>query len=111
MSHMNLYIKKEGVLKRATISEVMVKDLLFKGLKNDELERVFKRSVKESLIEPYDSGLFLIDADSKAITSAQTAFELESLGEAVKRRISKGWKYSDVKHDTAPAQLISVSPQ
>ena len=46
MSHMNLYIKKEGVLKRATVNDFVPKGLLLRNLNGEELRTLFKRAVK-----------------------------------------------------------------
>src|SRR3990167_71904 len=96
MSHMNLYIKKEGVLKRATVNDFVPKGLLLRSLNWEELQVMFKRAVKEDVIEPYDLGLFYIDVDKKAVVSAQSEFKLEELEKAVGKKLTKGWKYVEL---------------
>ncbi len=109
MSHMNLYIKKEGVLKRATVNDFVPKGLLLRSLNENELQTMFKRAVKEDVIEPYDLGLFYIDADKKAIVSAQSEFTLEELEKAVGKKLTKGWRYVEVKPETITSELILSS--
>lgn len=108
---MNLYIKKDGVLKKATVPVFVVKDLLLHGLKEDEINTAFRRAVKESLIEPYDLGLFYIDADAKAAVSAQSEFTLEHLEKAVNKKLTRGWKYVELEAATATPDVISASLQ
>ncbi|MBI2143842.1 hypothetical protein HYU17_01665 [Candidatus Woesearchaeota archaeon] len=105
---MNLYIKKDGVLKRATVPVFAVKDLLFKGLKEEELQTIFGRAVEEENVVPYDLGVFFIDSDKKAIVSAQMAFSLDDLSGA-SQKIS-GWKYVELEAEAAP-ELILTSLQ
>lgn len=105
---MNLYIRKEGMLKRATVPVFVVKDLLLKGLKEEELQTVFKRAVADENIVPYDLGVFFIDADKKALVSAQLAFALDDLNGA-KEKVS-GWKYVELEPEAAP-ELILTSLQ
>ena len=109
MSHMNLYIKKEGVLKRATVNDFVPKGLLLRSLNGEELQTLFKRAVKEDLIEPYDLGLFYIDVDRKSIVSAQSEFTLQELEKAVGKKLTKGWKYAELQSQTATPELILSS--
>ncbi len=102
---MNLYIKKEGVLKRATVPVFVVKDLLLKGLKEEELQTVFRRAAADENIVPYDLGVFLIDADKKALVSAQLAFALDDLNGA-KEKIS-GWKYVELESEATPETILT----
>lgn len=106
MSHMNLYIKKEGVLKRATVPVFVVKDMLLHGLKEEELQTIFKRAVSEENVVPYDLGVFLIDADKKALVSAQLAFALEDLNGA-KEKISD-WKYVELEAEATQETILST---
>lgn len=106
MSHLNLYIKKDGVLKRATVNDFVPKGLLLRSMKEDELQTLFKRAVKEDLIEPYDLGLFYIDVDKKAIVSAQSEFTLQELEKAVGKKLTKGWKYAEMGPKAATPELI-----
>lgn len=106
MSHMNLYIKKEGTLKRATVPVFVVKDLLQKGLKEDELQTVFKRAVEDENVVPYDLGVFLIDTDKRAIVSAQLAFALEDINGA-KEKVS-GWKYVELEPEATQETILST---
>lgn len=106
MSHMNLYIKKEGVLKRATVNDFVPKGLLLRKLNEDELQTLFKRAVKEDVIEPYDLGLFYIDIDKKAIVSAQSEFTLQELEKAVGKKLTKGWKYAEMEAQAVTPELI-----
>lgn len=107
MSHMNLYIKKDGVLKRATVNDFVPKGLLLRSLNGEELQTIFKRAVKENAIEPYDLGLFYIDADKKSIVSAQSEFKLEELEKAVGKKLTKGWKYDEMQPQIVTQELIS----
>src|SRR3989338_147514 len=106
MSHMNLYIKKEGVLKRATVNDFVPKGLLLRSLKEGELLTLFKRAVKEDIIEPYDLGLFYIDVDKRAVVSAQSEFKLEELEKAVGKKLIKGWKYAELQPEAVTKELI-----
>ena len=106
MSHLNLYIKKEGVLKRATVNDFVPKGLLLRSLNEDELLTLFKRAVKEDVIEPYDLGLFYIDTDKKAIVSAQSEFTLQELEKAVGKKLAKGWKCVEVQPGEVTPELI-----
>ncbi len=108
---MNLYIKKEGVLKRATVNDFVPKGLLLRSLNEDELQTLFKRAVKEDLIEPYDLGLFYIDVDRKAIVSAQSEFTLQELEKAVGKKLTKGWKYAEVNSEKITPEIISATLQ
>lgn len=103
---MNLYIKKEGVLKRATVPVFVVKELLLKGLKEEELEIVFKRAVADDSIKPYDLGVLFIDSDRKAIVSAQFAFALDDLN-GTKEKIS-GWKYVELEPEATRETILST---
>lgn len=106
MSHMNLYIKKEGVLKKATVPVFVVKDLLLRGIKEEELQAVFKRAATEENVMPYDLGIFLIDTDKKALVSAQLAFALDDLNGA-KEKIS-GWKYIELEPEATQETILST---
>src|SRR3989338_7142712 len=109
MSHINLYIKKEGVLKRATVNDFVPKGLLLRSLNEDELQTLFKRAVKEDLIEPYDLGLFYIDIDKKAIVSAQSEFVIKDLEKAVGKKLTKGWRCVEMLPQTLTPEIISSS--
>ncbi len=111
MSHINLYIKKEGVLKRATVPIFVAKGLLLRSLNKDELETHFKRAVKEDVIEPYDLGLFYIDTDKKAVVSAQSDFTIKDRQKAVSKKLTKGWRYAEVQPQTLTPEIISSSLQ
>lgn len=111
MSHMNLYIKKEGVLKRATVNDFVPKGLLLRKLNEDELQTLFKRAVKEDIIEPYDLGLFFIDVDKKAIVSAQSEFTLQELEKAVNKKLTRGWKYAELEPKAVASEVISATLQ
>lgn len=111
MSHMNLYIKKEGVLKRATVNDFVPKGLLLRGLNEEELHTTFRRAVKEDIVEPYDLGLFYIDVDKKAIVSAQSEFTLRELEKAVGKKLTKGWKYAEMQPQAVTPEIISGSLQ
>lgn len=106
MSHMNLYIKKEGVLRRATVPVFVPKGLLLRSLNEEELQTIFRRAVADDNIVPYDLGVFVIDADKKAIVSAQMAFALEDLENAVNKKLTQGWKYVELEAEAATPQLI-----
>ena len=108
---MNLYIKKEGVLKRATVPVFVPKGLLLRSLNEEELQTIFKRAVVDNNIVPYDLGVFVIDADKKAIVSAQMAFALEDLEGAVNKKLVQGWKYVELEPEAATPELISSSLQ
>ena len=101
---MNLYIRKGGVLKKTTVPVFMVKDLLLKGLKEEELHTVFKRAVAAENVMPYDLGVFLVDADAKAIVSSQLAFALDDL-ELARERI-EGWRYVELEPEAAPEIIL-----
>jgi hypothetical protein len=109
MSHINLYIKKEGVLKRATVPIFVAKGLLHRSLNEDELETLFKRAVKEDRIEPYDHGLFYIDTDKKAVVSAQSDFTIKGLEKAVSKKLTTGWRCAEMQPEKATAELILTS--
>ncbi len=111
MSHMNLYIKKDGVLKKATVNDFVPKGLLLRSLNEEELQTIFKRAVNENVIEPYDLGLFYIDVDRKSIISAQSEFTLQQLEKAVGKKLTKGWKYDELEPKTATTEAISASLQ
>ena len=96
MSHINLYIKKEGVIKRATVPIFMAKDLLFSGLNEEQLIIMFNRAVEDSKIASYDSGIMIIDSDKKTIMSSQNAFTFNDLTKKAKTKINNGWKYEEV---------------
>ncbi len=106
MSHINLYIKKEGILKRATVPAFAVKGLLLRSLNEDELQTAFKRAVKEDVVEPYDLGIFYLDIDKKAVVSAQSDFRLEELEKAVGKKLTKGWKYAEFEPKAITPELI-----
>src|SRR3989338_8083866 len=106
MSHMNLYIKKDGVLKKATVNDFVTKGLLLRRLNEEELQTIFKRAVKENVIEPYDLGLFYIDVDKKSIISAQSEFTLQELEKAVGKKLTKGWKYAEIEPKAITPELI-----
>ena len=89
MSHINLYIRMGGVLKRATVNDFVLKGLLPRSLKEGELQTISKRAVKEDIIEPYDLGLFYIDIDRKSIVSAQSDFTLQELEKAIGKNSRK----------------------
>ena len=111
MSHINLYIKKEGVLKKATVPILVAKGFVFRSLNKDELETAFKRAVKEDVIEPYDLGLFYIDVDKKAIVSAQSEFVIKDLEKAVGKKLTKGWRCVEMLPQTLTPEIISSSLQ
>lgn len=111
MSHVNLYIKKDGTVKRYTAHDFMIKGILLHGMDETEIETFFKRAVKEDLIEPYDSGLFYIDVDKRAIVSAQSDFTLQELEKAVGKKLTKGWKYAELQPEAVTPQLILASLQ
>ncbi|MBS3132604.1 hypothetical protein J4470_00545 [Candidatus Woesearchaeota archaeon] len=96
MSHINLYIRKEGVIKRATVPVFMAKDLLFSGLNEEQLRIVFNRAVEDSKIASYDSGLLIIDSDKKTVISSQNAFTFNDLTRKAKTKINNGWKYEEI---------------
>ncbi len=111
MSHMNIYIKKEGVLKRATVNDFVPKGLLLRNLKEEELQTIFKRAVKENVIEPYDMGLLYIDIDRKSIVSAQSDFTIQELEKAVGKKLTKGWKYAELQPQAITEEIISKTLQ
>ena len=111
MSHINLYIKKEGVLKRATVNDFVPKGLLLRSLKEEELQTIFKRAVKEDILEPYDLGMFYIDIDLKSIVSAQSEFTLQELEKAVGKKLTKGWKYTELQPQAITEEIISKTLQ
>ena len=111
MSHMNLYIKKQGVLKRSTVNDFVPKGLLLRSINAEELQTIFKRAVMEDIIEPYDMGLFYIDVDKKAIVSAQSEFKLEELEKAVGKKLTKGWKYAELQPEAITKEIISKTLQ
>ena len=105
MSHMNLYIKKEGVLKKIKVPVFVVKELLLHGMKEEELQTVFRRAVADENIVPHDLGVFLIDADKRAVVSAQLAFALDDLNGA-KEKISD-WKYVELEPEATPEIILT----
>ena len=111
MSHMNSYIKKEGVLKRSTVNDFVPKGLLLRSINAEELQTIFKRAVMEDIIEPYDMGLFYIDVDKKAIVSAQSEVKLEELEKAVGKKLTRGWKYAELEPKAVTADSISANLQ
>ena len=106
---MNLYIRKEGLLKRATVPVFVVKDLLLNGIREEDVQVVFRRAVADGVVRPYDLGLFLIDTDRKSLISAQMAFALDDLNGA--REKIREWKYVELEHETATQELILKSLQ
>ena len=106
MSHMNLYIRKEGVLKRVTVPVFMVKELLLKGLNEEALQLIFKRAIKDENVTSYDLGVFLVDTDKKAVVSAQLAFAIDDLPTHVKENLEKSWKYIELESETATQDII-----
>lgn len=106
MSHLNVYIKREGVLKKATVQSFVAKGLLLRKMNEEELQTLFRRAVREDVVEPYDLGLFYIDTDNKSIVSAQSNFTLQELEKAVGKKLTKGWKYAEMEPEEITPEII-----